>query len=102
MKHLLQLIGFFVFYIASSAEANPTELREEYERHCREPSDIYEHVPVLCSLAKECTSVVEIGVRDMVSSWGILQGLAESGSAEPSSLGIDIEFPPNHILQNVT
>ena len=99
MKHLLQLIGFFVFYIAFSAEADPTELREEYERHCHEPSDIYEHIPVLYSLAKECTSVVEIGVRDMISSWGILQGLAESGSAEPSYLGIDIKFPPNDIFQ---
>jgi cephalosporin hydroxylase len=74
------------------------ELKEQYDRACSTPSDINEHVPVLRSLARECTSVVEIGLRTMVSSWGILQGLSENSSIPRSYLGIDIDAPPPEIL----
>ncbi|HUD01665.1 MAG TPA: hypothetical protein VMR37_05020, partial [Rhabdochlamydiaceae bacterium] len=69
-------------------------LKEKYEKACRETTDINEHVPVLRCLASQCSSVVEIGMRGMVSTWGILQGLSESSSAAPKYLGIDIETPP--------
>lgn len=74
------------------------ELKDVYEEHCKEPSDINEHLPVLCSLAKECATVVEIGLRGMVSSWGILEGLAENTATTRSYIGIDLYTPPDRIL----
>jgi hypothetical protein len=68
-------------------------LHRLYIHYCQTPSDINEHVPVLKSLAKECNSVIEMGVRSMVSSWGILQGLSENPSSLRSYLGIDINRP---------
>jgi hypothetical protein len=37
-------------------------------------------------------------MRDMVSSWGILQGLSESPSSHRSYIGIDISSPPSETL----
>lgn len=75
------------------------ELENQYRTHCIRPSDINEHLPVLYQLAKECSSVVEIGVRSMVSTWGILKGLAESSATSPSYIGIDLHYPPQATLQ---
>lgn len=74
------------------------QLQYRYVLAYNEPSDINEHVPALRALAMECSSVVEIGLRDMVSSWGILQGLSENPSASRSYLGIDISYPPFQTL----
>jgi hypothetical protein len=83
------------------AENSPQErLLKMYRHYCTEKSDIYEHVPVLKNLASQCSSVTELGVRHMVSTWGILQGLSESTAAHPSYLGVDLEQPtPEHIFQ---
>lgn len=74
------------------------ELKRLYEHWCSHSSDIVEHVPVLHRLAKECSSVTEIGLRDMTSSWGIFQGLAENSAAKKSYVGIDIANPPAQTL----
>ena len=70
------------------------ELTKLYEQHASTPSDINEHVPVLRKLAKECSSVVEIGIRSMVSTWGIVLGLSENTNPSRSYLGIDLQNPP--------
>lgn len=81
-----------------AANNSDTSLKQLYQRVCREPSDINEHIPVLHNLAKECSHVVEIGVRNMVSTWGILQGLSENKSASRSYLGIDLAYPSPYAL----
>ena len=48
-----------------------------YKVRCDTPSDINEHLPTLHDLAKECTSVIELGVRGVVSSWAFAAGLPE-------------------------
>lgn len=53
----------------------------EYDRLANTPSDINEHLPVLRTLAAECSSVGELGVRGVVSSWALALGLSESTSA---------------------
>lgn len=82
--------------------ANPTkvtqDLQEMYNFYCTESTDIRGHVPRLRALAKECSSVAEIGIRSMVSSWGILQGLAESSAEKRAYLGIDLMLPPEDML----
>jgi len=52
-------------------------LELNYKVLCETPSDINEHLPTLCELAKECTSVIELGVRGVVSSWAFATGLPE-------------------------
>jgi hypothetical protein len=89
---VLMLVSTFALPLQGSSTALLV-LKEKYEKSCRETTDINEHVPVLRCLASQCSSVVEIGMRGMTSTWGILQGLSESSSAAPSYIGIDIETP---------
>jgi len=90
---------FILFITIANIWAAPTpELFREYEMHCMTPSDINEHVPLLRLLAKECASVVEIGVNEIVSTWGLLQGLSESKSDHLIYTGIDLKYPHFHKL----
>ncbi|MFI5343427.1 MAG: hypothetical protein ACHQUC_04315 [Chlamydiales bacterium] len=74
------------------------ELNHQFVANSRQYSDIYEHLPVLRDLAKQCSSVTEIGVRSMVSTWGILEGLVESSAIQRTYTGIDLVAPPVHIF----
>lgn len=53
------------------------DLQHEYEKQCRIPSDINEHLPTLRQLASECSHVTEFGVRTGVSTTALLAGLAD-------------------------
>ncbi len=103
---LTSLPCLFFLFSPPKAEAHDSpaknRLKHLYERHCNERSDINEHVPVLRDLAKQCGSVVEIGLRTMVSSWGILQGLSENSENERSYLGIDLSYPPKETFDQAT
>ena len=74
-------------------------LQKQYKRACDRSSSTFEHIPILRQLAMECSSVVEIGLRTMTSSWGLLQGLSENPSPIRSYIGIDIVSPPRQILK---
>lgn len=50
-------------------------LRDRYERLCRGPNDISEHLPVLFDYASKCKSIVELGVRGGNSTAALLWGL---------------------------
>lgn len=69
-----------------------------YQLHHQMPSDINEHLPPLRQLASECSSAVEIGIRSIVSTWGVLQGLSESPFQSHNYLGIDIDAPPEDMF----
>lgn len=71
-----------------------SELNQLYNEACQTKSDINEHVPVHYELAKQCNSVMEIGVRNMVSTWGLLKGLSES-KEKAKYIGIDLFSPPH-------
>jgi hypothetical protein len=87
-----------IFFFSEAKAEDVTELSSRYEEAYTTPSDISEHVPLLYQLSKEVSSVIEIGMRGMVSSWGILQGLSESISSHRSYIGIDISSPPSGTL----
>lgn len=89
----------YLFLILITCNAYCQSLGDLYEYHSSQPSDIYEHIPVLKKIAQECSSVVEIGVRSMVSTWGLLQGLSESNATNRMYLGIDISPPPKNQLE---
>lgn len=65
-------------------------LEQVYNQLREKPSDINEHLPTLKKLAEECSSVVEMGVRWVVSTWAFL-------AAQPKSLlSIDIDHPSKY------
>jgi hypothetical protein len=61
--------------LASIVIGNPSELFYKYIGKCLTPSDINEHLQTLYTYASRCTSVVECGVRDVVSSYAFASAL---------------------------
>lgn len=86
------------FCHAVPANPNNFKLIDVYTHHCQQTYNINEHMPTLKMLAQECSSVVEIGVCNMFSTWGILQGLSESPYVKRRYTGIDIAQPPETLL----
>lgn len=74
------------------------KLDDKYDYYCQSWSDVIDHMPDLDNLAYECSSVVEIGMRGIVSSWALLHGLSENPSTSRSYLGIDINYPSKETL----
>jgi hypothetical protein len=62
-------------------------LDEVYELKCKQRSDINEHLPTLKRYAEECSHVTEMGVRSIVSTYGLLAGRPEK------MVSIDITHP---------
>jgi hypothetical protein len=59
----------------------------KYEQLRNTPSDINEHLPTLKKYAEECDTIVEMGVRNIVSTWAFL-------SATPKKLiSLDLYNP---------
>lgn len=74
-----------------------------YREHCRDAgSDICEHLGTLYALARECSCIVELGVRDVVSSWALLRGLRDAQGLGPGAtrelVCLDIQ-PPTDDMQ---
>jgi len=87
------VIASFNVTAKESKLSSSQELYQIYQDTCNTPSDINEHLPALRQLAKECDSAIEIGLRSLVSTWALLQGLSEKPSQFRSYLGIDIARP---------
>lgn len=49
-------------------------LQEIYQEKCKNPSDINEHLPVLKEYAGKCNHITEFGVRDVVSTYALMNG----------------------------
>lgn len=70
------------------------ELNKVYEHFCNNPSDINALLPILQKYSKECSSILEIGVRRMISTWAFLHGLANNNKSEPKIYtGLDLGSP---------
>ncbi len=62
-------------------------IEQKYQELCRLPSDINENLPVLKKYAEQSESIVELGVRGIVSTWALLAG-------KPKVLiSVDLEHP---------
>lgn len=90
MKKLLLLLCFSLTLFGGEIQS----LDDYYQFFCKRPSDIHEHLPVMKKLSGECDSVIEIGVRSMVSTWAWLRGLSERPDEGRSYIGIDLVKPP--------
>jgi hypothetical protein len=56
------------------------EILRRYQSHCDQRTDINEHLPTLRDLASKCGSVVEFGVRGIISTYALIAGLMTSSS----------------------
>ncbi len=59
-------------------------IQQRYDLACSIPRDIDQHLGTLLGLARQCDSVVEGGVRDVVSTWAFLLGCACRGGTVTS------------------
>jgi hypothetical protein len=70
------------------------EIAKNYDLKRRTSCDINEHLPTLKELARECTSIAELGVRSIVSTWAFLAGLLENGHGWGQLVCVDIDDVP--------
>lgn len=66
-----------------------------YEQKCAERSDINEHLPTLDCYAARCEHVTEFGVRSVVSTWALINGLPKK------VVSYDLSSPGEDVLQTV-
>jgi len=72
------------------------ELDHRFNLACTTPSDICMHMDVLRGMASSCTSILELGTRSCVSSWGLLKGLVSSNApGEKMLISNDLDYHPN-------
>jgi predicted O-methyltransferase YrrM len=67
-----------------------SKLQERFDAIRSDGGDIHQHVQTLADLARSCGSVVELGVRHVVSSWAFLYGLCRSDLPLRRLLLVDI------------
>jgi hypothetical protein len=64
-------------------------LENKFNQLCLSPSDINEHLPVIRDCAKECETIIELGVRVPISTFALMMG-------KPKKLtSVDL-LHPNH------
>jgi hypothetical protein len=71
-----------------------------FDHYKSTPSDINEHLETLYNYTKQCSSVIELGVREIVSTWAFIKGLAEvEGEKRLYSVDIDKCENINAVIQ---
>ncbi len=62
-----------------------------YEAKCNDNSDICQHLPTLKKYTEDCETVIELGVRSVVSTWAFLMGKPKS------IISVDIHHPSYYL-----
>jgi hypothetical protein len=70
------------------------KLEQKYYSLCNTRSDINEHLPALYEYAKNCESIIELGVRGVVSTYSFVRGLNNNNSTKKCLLINDLESCP--------
>ena len=65
-------------------------IKSKYKSLCRKRSDINEHLPTLYNYATKCESVLELGVRGVVSSFALTYGLLNNNKSKRKILLNDV------------
>ena len=65
-------------------------IQKKYFNLITKPSDINEHLPTLFSYAMQCESIIELGVRECISSWALVYGLLNNNSNRKQILLSDL------------
>lgn len=78
------------------------QIEKEYLLRCSVCSDIYEHLPTLYDYSTRVESVLECGVRGVVSSWAFLYGLLNNNKPNKKLIMNDISPCDNTHLIDLT
>lgn len=70
-------------------------LKKKLNQLISKPSDINEHLGILYELSSECDSVLECGVRTVVSTWAFINGLIDNNSTVKRLVCCDLEKSPS-------
>lgn len=70
-------------------------INEQYVLKCNTEGDIFEHLPTLRNYTMECSSVAELGVSTMISTWAFLSGLLYNNKENKKLFCVDIKDVPN-------
>ena len=102
-QYILLVNGYRIFIKKVNNNFLPLEILEtKYNMLSNKPSDINEHLPTLYKYARDCESILELGVRGCVSSWAFLKGLQDNGKNSKYLFLNDIEQCPIDELLNVS
>ncbi len=75
------------------------QLKDLYHEMREKSSDMRENLPILRTLSSRSTTVMELGVRNMVGTWAILLGLAENSNiSKKIYIGVDLTYPNPAIM----
>ena len=69
-------------------------IANKYTIACNKSSDINELVPDLYKYARECQSIIECGVSEGNSSWGLFKGLCDSSYENKTFVQCDLPTKP--------
>ena len=69
-------------------------IEQELTHAMKISADISEHLLYIANLTRNCGSVLECGVRSVVSSWAFVNGLHSSNSTTKRLLSCDLDYAP--------
>ena len=67
------------------------KIENKFKTLCATKSDINEHLPTLYKYASRCESIIELGVRGVISSYAFIYGLLNNNSSNKKILLNDID-----------
>jgi hypothetical protein len=73
-----------------------TTIEEGYKYAKDTPSNCNEHIETLAEYAEKCTSIVEFGVKEMITTWGFLKGLRFNKKKKRNLVCVDMAEKPPH------
>ena len=72
-----------------------TTIEDGFNMVKEQPSNVNEHIQTLADYAEKCTSVVELGVNEMQTTWAFLKGLRFNKKKKKNLICIDIAGKPS-------
>jgi hypothetical protein len=71
-----------------------TTIEEGFQNAKETPSNVNEHITVLADYSEKCTSVAELGVNEMISTWAFIKGLRFNKKKKKHIVCVDIAGKP--------
>ncbi|CAM9106783.1 unnamed protein product, partial [Ectocarpus fasciculatus] len=71
------------------------ELARHFAQAAAQPGDINEHIHTLEFYALQCSSILELGVSNPVSTYAFLYGLAHNGQSQKRLRSVDVLSQPS-------
>jgi hypothetical protein len=69
-------------------------IEEGYSTVKDTPSNINEHISVLADYSEKCTSIAELGVNEMISTWAFIKGLRFNKKKKKNLICVDLAGKP--------